>query len=53
MIEAVVSLGAKAYKYDLGALSAFIEWSLFITTFYIFAVLAHLMPYKLKVSKME
>lgn len=53
IIEGVVKLGAKAYGYDLGAWSAFIEWSLFILTFYIFAVLSDLMPYQLKVVKQE
>ena len=51
VLEGVVKLGAKAYGYDLGAWSSFIEWSLFICTFYIFAVLSDLMPYQLKVVK--
>jgi len=52
-IEGVVKLGAKFYGIDIGAWSAFIEWSLFICTFYIFAVLSDLMPYQLKVVKKE
>jgi len=52
-VEAVVSLGSKYYHYDIAAWGAIIEWSLFICTFYIFTVLADLMPYQSKVVKDE
>jgi hypothetical protein len=52
-IEAVVSIGTKVYGINIGAWGAFIEWSLFICTFYIFAVLSDLMPSQLKVVKQE
>jgi hypothetical protein len=52
-IEAVVSIGTKIYGIKIGAWSAFIEWTLFICTFYIFTVLSDLMPFQLKVVKQE
>ena len=52
-VEAVISLGSKYMHYNIGAWSAIIEWTLFICTFYIFTVLADLMPYQSKVFKIE
>ena len=39
------TLGAKVFGYDIGIYSAIIEWVLFITSFYIFAIFGSIMSY--------
>jgi hypothetical protein len=52
-VEGVISLGSKYIHYDLHAYGAFIEWTVFIMTFYVFTLLSEVMPYELKVVRKD
>ena len=41
-----ITLGSKVVGYNIGIYSAVIEWVLFITSFYIFAIFGNIMPYQ-------
>jgi hypothetical protein len=45
VVLGVITLGAKVTGADIGPYSSWIEWILFNLSFYIFAVLANIMPY--------
>ena len=45
LILGVISLGNKIVNVDIDPYGSWIEWILFITSFYIYAILASLMPY--------
>lgn len=53
VILGVISLGSKYMRYDIGVYSAYIEWIVFNLTFVVFAILAQVMPYELKVVKAD
>jgi hypothetical protein len=53
LVLGAITLGAKITGYKIGVYSAYIEWTLFNLSFYIFGVLSQIMPFELVVEKEE